>query len=313
MNYFAIFPGQGSQSIGMLAEFNEAHPSVKRIFNDASRALDFDLFALTQHDETALNLTENTQPALLAAGVACYEVWQRQEVKAPKLLAGHSLGEYTALVCAGAINLADAVKIVALRGRLMQQAVPEGEGAMAAIIGLSDEDVNSICEQASEQGVVSAANYNCPGQVVISGHMAAVKQACALAQEKEARLCKILPVSVPSHSSLMASAADGLSAALENIRISKPEIPVIHNVDVDIHSHPDDIREALVKQLTQPVRWVETIQRGIIEGVSTTIEFGPGRVLLGLNKRIDRQVRHFAVYDQDTLDNTLQHISKAEA
>lgn len=311
MSYFAIFPGQGSQSVGMLAGLSQVHPEVKQLYARASDVLDFDLWQLVQEGpEEELNSTANTQPALLVAGVACYQLWQQFELPAPTLLAGHSLGEYTALVCSGALKLEDACKVVALRGRLMQQAVPQGQGAMAAIIGLEDDLVKLICAEVSQgdNNIAVPANFNCPGQIVISGHFEAVQKACQLAEAKEARLCKLLPVSVPSHSPLMASAADELKTALLNINISPPQTRVIHNVDVKSYSKADDIRDALVRQLTQPVRWVDTIKYGITEGVNTTIEFGPGRVLMGLNKRIDRQVRHFSIYDEETLSKTAEQI-----
>jgi [acyl-carrier-protein] S-malonyltransferase len=309
--HLAVFPGQGSQQVGMLADLYPKFPVVQRVFNQASQSLGYDLWALIESGPAeTLNLTEHAQPALLAASVACYRVWQQHDIPLPSFLAGHSLGEYTALVIAEALTLTAGCQLVAQRGRLMQHAVGVGEGSMAAIIGLANQTVDDLCQQASKalSQHVSAANYNCDGQVVISGHTQAVQAVCDLAAP-QARLCKLLPVSVPSHSPLMQNAADALAKTLESTHIMVPKIPVLHNVDGARHSHPDDIRQCLVAQISQPVQWLETIKAVIREGVSCTVEFGPGRVLVGINKRIDRQVRHCAVYDQASLQKSIDTIA----
>ena len=275
-----IFPGQGSQYQGMLKDIT----GVKVVFDIASRVLNLDLWQLAQFgSEEDLNNTVNTQPLLLTAGVALYRLWQEK----PAFMAGHSLGEYTALVCSEAIGFEDAVRLVRERGRLMQEAVPAGQGAMAAILGMDETTLGAVCETAAQGEVVSPVNFNAIGQIVIAGHTQAVERACELAKEKGAKRALMLPVSVPSHCALMFDAAKKLGEFLETIKIVTPRIPIIHNVDVATHSHPDDIREALVKQLYCPVRWVESIQRLMQEGVHTMIECGPGKVLCGLVKRID--------------------------
>lgn len=284
-----VFPGQGSQSLGMLADVAAKYPIISKTFDEASNTLGFDLFQLTQEGPLdQLNQTEYTQPALLTASVALWRHWVEQKSVRPTLLAGHSLGEYSALVCAEALDFADAVNLVALRGRLMQAAVPEGAGAMAAILGLSDEDVDAVCQQAKQGSseMVASANYNSIGQVVISGHQPAVLRAIDLAKAKGAKRALLLPVSVPSHCELMKPAALLLEQALQNIQFKLPTLPIIHNVDVSIHNTLDGIREALVKQLYLPVRWVETIQALSAQGVITVLECGPGKVLSALNKRI---------------------------
>lgn len=288
-----VFPGQGSQKLEMLADISHRAPIVQTVFVTAKDALGYDLWDLTQHGPLEqLNQTKYTQPALLAASVALWKVWiSSQHNPPPKILAGHSLGEYSALVCADAIELSCALKLVGLRGRLMQAAVPEGEGAMAAIIGLDNEQVATVCEQAAADEVVTPANYNAIGQVVISGEKTAVARAMEQAKAAGAKMVVELPVSVPSHSPLMQGITEEFSRALEHTQIKKPQIPVIHNYDVDTHEHPDDIREVLVKQLSEPVRWVETMQLFIAEGVDEIYECGPGNVLCGLMKRIDRKVK----------------------
>lgn len=282
-----VFPGQGSQSVGMLDELATAYPDVKKTFNEASKVLDVDLWKLSsQGPEQELNLTANTQPALLCAGVAVWRVWCQHSTRRPALMAGHSLGEYTALVCAEALDFGDALKLVALRGKLMQQAAPEGEGAMAALLGLEDDKVREICAQAAQDETVSAANFNSPGQVVISGHAQAVERAIALAKQAGAKRAIPLPVSVPSHCALMQPAADKLAARLHETPLQAPRIPVIHNANVAFHTDPDAIRDTLAKQLHQPVRWTETIHKMARAGIKTVLECGPGKVLCGLNKRI---------------------------
>jgi [acyl-carrier-protein] S-malonyltransferase len=291
MTHFSLlFPGQGSQSLGMLSDLSEKFPIVQKIFSDASAVLHYDLWDLVQHDENKLNQTEFTQPALLAADVAMYECWKLSHDEKPAFFAGHSLGEYAALVCADAIAFQDAITLVAARGKYMQDAVPAGSGAMAAIVGLDDHDVVEICKQASDSGVVSPANYNSIGQIVIAGENLAVEKAIVLAQEKGAKIAKKIPVSVPSHCPLMQSAADHMSEKLKSIDIKTPRIPVIQNADVAFYDSADQIRDALIRQLTLPVRWVETIQYMMNHNVNTFLECGPGKVLCGLNKRISREI-----------------------
>ena len=292
MSQFAfLFPGQGSQSVGMLSELSEKFPLVKKLFSEASEILHYDLWDLTQNGPAEkLNETEFTQPALLAADVAMYECWKLSNESQPQFLAGHSLGEYAALVCAEAINFKDAISLVAARGKYMQEAVPQNSGAMAAIVGLEDQVVVEICKQASSNGIVSPANYNSIGQIVIAGNANAVENAIILAKEKGAKIAVKIPVSVPSHCALMHSAAEKMKEKLKSIEIKSPKISVIQNADVKIFSSPDDIRDALVRQLTLPVRWVETIQYMMNHNVKMFYECGPGKVLAGLNKRISKEI-----------------------
>ncbi|MDH5471331.1 MAG: ACP S-malonyltransferase [Gammaproteobacteria bacterium] len=302
MKFACVFPGQGSQSIGMMSEFAEQYSEVKDLFSRASEALGYDLATIMAEGPVEeLNKTECTQPAMLTAGVAAWKVLRINTQLKPALLAGHSLGEYTALVCSGALKFEDAVKLVAERGRLMQNAVPEGVGAMAAILGLEDDQVKAICTQASsDQSVVQAVNFNSPGQVVIAGHNAAVEKAMELAKEAKAKRALKLPVSVPSHSSLMTNAAAQLGEVLASIEIKTPEIPVLHNVDAKAHSNPDEIKHCLQQQLHNPVLWVDTVNNLITEGIDTLVECGPGKVLAGLNRRIDKSANNFTI---DTIDN----------
>ncbi|MDN7199772.1 ACP S-malonyltransferase [Klebsiella pneumoniae] len=262
MTQFAfVFPGQGSQAVGMLAEMAAAWPVIEETFGEASAALGYDLWALTQQGPAEeLNKTWQTQPALLAASVALYRVWQQQGGKAPALLAGHSLGEYSALVCAGVIGFADAVRLVELRGKFMQEAVPEGTGAMSAIIGLDDAAIAKACEESAEGQVVSPVNYNSPGQVVIAGHKEAVERAGAACKAAGAKRALPLPVSVPSHCALMKPAAEKLAVELQKITFNAPTIPVVNNVDVKCETAPDAIRDALVRQLYSPVQWTKTVE-----------------------------------------------------
>lgn len=300
-----IFPGQGSQSISMLAELSESFPQVKETFNEASDALGYDLWELVQNGpETELNQTDKTQPAMLAAGVAVWRCWQAVSNYKPAYFAGHSLGEYTALVAAEALDFKTAIKLVEKRGQLMQQAVPAGEGAMAAILGLEDDVVKSVCQQASAEGVVEAVNFNSPGQVVIAGSKAAVDKAVAIATETGAKRALLLPVSVPSHCALMRPAAETLSKELESITIQPPQIPVIHNASVTATTHSDEIRQLLAQQLYNPVRWVETVEWLAAQGIDTLVECGPGKVLAGLTKRIDKSLQALPVYDSVTLQKT---------
>lgn len=281
------FPGQGSQSLGMLSELAQHFPIVNDIFTRASDVLGYDLWQLTQSGpEEQLNKTEYTQPAMLAADFAVWECWKASHGADPMLLAGHSLGEYAALVVAESLTFEAAIDVVALRGKAMQAAVPEGSGAMAAIIGLDDEAIIDVCERAANGEVVSPANYNSVGQTVIAGQSDAVDRAIELAKEASARIAKRIPVSVPSHCALMQPASLELAEKLKSVDIQLPKISVIHNVDVSEHNEIDKIREALIQQLMYPVRWVETVLAMQDRGIELFIECGPGKVLSGLNKRI---------------------------
>jgi [acyl-carrier-protein] S-malonyltransferase len=296
----------------MLAELADAYPSVKQTYDEASEVLGFDLWDMVQNGpDTELNRTHNTQPAMLAAGVAVWRVWNEAGGDQPQAMAGHSLGEFTALVCAGALSFKDAISLVAERGRLMQEAVPEGQGAMAAILGLDDEIVIDLCAKAAQSDVVQAVNFNSPGQVVIAGSSDAVDRAIELASEAGAKRAIRLPVSVPSHCDLMKPAADKLAERLKDIEISGPQIPVIHNVDAAKHSDPDEIRAALSQQLYQPVRWVESVQKIAADGLSDMVEMGPGKVLMGLSRRIDRSISCMPVQDPDGLNKALEKIKGA--
>lgn len=309
MTFACVFPGQGSQSLGMLSALSDSHPQVRETFQEASDVLGFDLWSLVQNGpEEDLNRTENTQPAMLAAGVAVWRVWQAAGGPAPAVMAGHSLGEYTALVCAGALGFSDAAGLVAERGRLMQGAVAPGQGAMAAILGLEDAQVIEVCARAAEGGVVEAVNFNSPGQVVIAGETAAVDRAVALATEAGAKRSVKLPVSVPSHCRLMAGAAERLAERLATVEIVSPSIPVIHNVDVTSHADPAQIRAVLAAQLHRPVRWVESVQKMAADGVTTVLELGPGKVLTGLNKRIDKSLALVCVQDPESLAQALGQV-----
>ena len=299
-----VFPGQGSQSVGMLAELAETNPKVKEVYAEASEALGYDLWELVQNGPTEdLNGTDKTQPALLAAGIAVWECWKQNNPEAtPVVMAGHSLGEYTALVASGAMKFKDAIKLVETRGKLMQQAVPEGEGQMAAILGLDDDTIVEACKEAEEGQVVSAVNFNAPSQVVIAGAKAAVDRACELLKEKGAKKAVVLPVSVPSHCELMKGASEKLAAELDKIDIVKPEIPVLHNVDVQVAEDAAQIKDKLVKQLYCPVQWVKLVSSFSDYGIEGIVESGPGKVLFGLNKRIIKGVTTFPVFDVKSLE-----------
>lgn len=300
-----VFPGQGSQSVGMMQGWGE-RADIRAAFTEASDALGQDLWALvTEGPAELLNQTVNTQPAMLAAGVAAWRAWQARGGAKPVLLAGHSLGEYAALVAADALSFVDAIKLVRFRAEAMQSAVPEGVGAMAAILGLDDDAVRAVCADAAAGEVVEAVNLNSPGQVVIAGNKGAVERAMALAKERGAKRALPLPVSVPSHSSLMRPAAEKLLAYLENVAISAPRIPVLHNTDVQSHDAAPAIRAALAKQLHTPVRWVETVRALKAAGAERVIECGPGKVLAGLNKRIDDSLAAFALVDEASLQAAL--------
>lgn len=297
MKFALVFPGQGSQSVGMMNAYGDA-AVIRDTFVQASDALGMDLWRMVSAGPAEeLNLTVNTQPAMLAAGVAVYRLWRERGGAEPAWMAGHSLGEYTALTCAGALDFPDAIRLVRLRAEAMQSAVPEGVGAMAAVLGLDDEAVRAVCAEAAEGEVLAAVNYNSPGQVVIAGHKAAVDRGCALAKNKGAKRALPLPVSVPSHCALMAPAAEKLRQAMADMAVRAPAVPVIHNADVAAQSDPDAIRDALARQLFSPVRWVESMQALGREGVTLIAECGPGKVLAGLNKRILEGVPTLALAD----------------
>ncbi len=309
-NLAFVFPGQGSQSVGMLAELGEVYPVVSQTFEEASDTLSFDLWRLVQNGPNDdLNRTDNTQPAMLAAGVAIWRVWCEQSDIRPSWMAGHSLGEYTALVCSESMRFDSGIKLVAERGRLMQEAVPEGVGAMAAIIGLQDHEVVKTCADSVDNDVVSAVNFNAPGQVVIAGNQEAVERAMAAAKTAGAKRALKLPVSVPSHCALMEPAAEKLAKKLAEITVDIPKVTLIHNVDVAAHSAAEVICNALREQLFKPVRWVDSIRFMHDQGVSRFVECGPGKVLMGLNKRIVKDANHMTMYDPKTLNNVLEHLN----
>ena len=306
MSLAFVFPGQGSQAVGMMTALAADHPEVKAVFEEASEALSYDLWKIVeQGPEEQLNQTQITQPAMLSAGVAVWRVWQASNGRTPLLMAGHSLGEYTALVCAESLGFADAIRLVADRGRFMQEAVPAGQGAMAAVLGLEDEAVRKVCAEAAGGEVLEAVNYNSPGQVVIAGHAAAVARGVEQARAAGAKRALVLPVSGPFHSQLMHPAAVRLMERLRDVAFEAPHVPVLHNVHVETETRADGIRHALVRQIESPVRWVETIQKMVAAGVDRIVECGPGRVLAGLNKRIDKRAETLAVYDPTTLSDAL--------
>lgn len=308
-----LFPGQGSQHVGMLLELADGHPEVRETFARASEILARDLYALVREGpEEELNATVNTQPAMLAAGVAVWRIWRRLGGGAPGVVAGHSFGEYTALVCAGALDFEDAVAVAARRGELMQEAVAAGEGAMAAIIGLEAQAVVSLCAAQSDGGsdgqVVEAVNFNAPTQTVIAGHKAAVERAMAAATAQGARKCVPLPVSVPAHSSLMRPAARKFAAFLRTVEIKAPVIEVLHNVDARAHPTPDGVLQALGDQLSNPVQWVRTIERMTEAGVRRFVELGPGRVLTNLVRRISKGAEVYNVNNPANVESTLAEL-----
>lgn len=305
-DFAMVFPGQGSQAIGMLAELAEHYPIVTETFAQSSDVLGYSLWDLVQNGpEEELNKTWKTQPALLAASVAIWRVWQEKQGKMPQMMAGHSLGEYSALVCAGVIDFAAAIKLVELRGQLMQEAVPAGTGAMYAIIGLDNDAIAKACEEAAQGQVVSPVNFNSPGQVVIAGNKEAVERAGALCKEAGAKRALPLAVSVPSHCALMKPAADKLAVALQEIEFKQPEIQVVNNVDVKAQTDANAIRDALVRQLYNPVRWTETVEFIADKGITQLLEIGPGKVLTGLTKRISKEMNAAAVNDIASLDAAL--------
>ena len=298
MSLAFVFPGQGSQSVGMMQGFDNL-PIVRETFEEAGAILEQDLWGMvTSGNAEELNLTVNTQPVMLAAGVAVFRAWNALRGAKPVVLAGHSLGEYTALVASGALAFADALPLVRFRALAMQGAVAEGVGGMAAILGLDDDVVRAVCAEAAQGEVLEAVNFNSPGQIVIAGHKIAVERGMALAKEKGAKRALPLPVSVPSHCALMRPAADALALRLQSVEISAPQIPVIQNADVKSHSDAAAIKDALVRQLHSPVRWVETVQSFARQGISILAECGPGKVLAGLSKRIDSNIQAIALTDE---------------
>jgi [acyl-carrier-protein] S-malonyltransferase len=299
-----VFPGQGSQKVGMLAAAHEAYEAVRDTFAEASDTLGYDMWALVQDGpQESLNLTETTQPVLLTSSVALWRAWQAQGGARPAVMAGHSLGEFSALVCAGALGFADAVKLVRSRGQFMQSAVPVGEGAMAAIIGVDDADIERICDATSTaDAVVSAVNYNSPGQVVIAGHTAAVDAAIEALKAEGAKRAMPLPVSAPFHTSLMRPAGEKLEQAIAGIDIASPDIPVVHNVHAATETEPEKIRALLVQQIYSPVRWTSCVQAMVSMGAQRVVECGPGKVLSGLNRRIDKSLESFALEDPEALE-----------
>lgn len=297
-----VFPGQGSQSAGMMKGFADL-PIVETTFREAGAMVDVDYWGMvTEGPAEALNQTVNTQPLMLVAGIACWRAWREKGGRMPDLLAGHSLGEYTALVAAGSLKFEDAVPLVRLRAQAMQEAVPEGTGGIAAILGLDDDKLPALCADASQGEVVEPANLNSPGQVVVAGHRAAVERAMALARERGAKRAVMLPMSAPSHCSLMRPAADRLRAALAKIDVNAPSVPVIHNRSVASYSDGDSVRGALIEQLDHPVRWIEVVRSLSARGATRIVECGPGKVLTGLNKRIVPAVECLAVTDTASLE-----------
>lgn len=307
MSYAFVFPGQGSQSIGMLADLAQQHPLVLETFNEASEALNYDLWQVVQQgSEEHLNQTDITQPAMLTAGIATWRAMAAIQPLAPSYMAGHSLGEYTALVASGMMTLSQGVRLVAERGRLMQSAVPVGQGGMAAVLGLDDEQIVAICADVSQStGVLEAVNFNSPGQVVVAGEKLAVDAALPLFTEAGAKRVVPLAVSVPSHCSLMKPAAERLAEILATMDFKSPQVPVIHNASVESYEDVNQIKQALVEQLYRPVQWVKTIEKMKRNDVNRLYELGPGKVLMGLNRRIDRKMGMQAVYDSATLNASL--------
>jgi len=311
MKYSIVFPGQGSQSLGMLSDLNSNFSVVSKVFQEASDSISVDLWKILNEDQEALNLTENTQPIMLAAGYATFKVLSAETSLSPVSMAGHSLGEYTALVASSSMNLFDAIRLVRKRGELMQAAVPSGTGSMAAILGLEDSVIIEICQKTSTNGVVEAVNFNSPGQVVIAGEKNAVAHACELMKEAGAKRALILPVSVPSHCSLMKEAAAKFKIFIESVEFEDPNIKVIHNVDADYARDIIDIKAKLVEQLHMPVLWTDSVNKMKESGVEKLIEVGPGKVLTGLTKRIDKSLSASAIIDVNSLKSTIEEISNA--
>jgi [acyl-carrier-protein] S-malonyltransferase len=311
MKYSIVFPGQGSQSLGMLSDLNSNFSVVSEVFQEASDSISVDLWQILNEEQEALNLTENTQPVMLAAGYATFKVLSEETNLSPISMAGHSLGEYTALVASNAMRFFDAVQLVRKRGELMQAAVPTGTGSMAAILGLEDSIIIEICKKASEKGVVEAVNFNSPGQVVIAGDKDAVAHACDLMKEAGAKRSLVLPVSVPSHCSLMKEAAIKFKTNVEAIDFKTGSVKVIHNVDADYADDIENIKSKLVEQLHMPVLWTDSVNKMKESGVEKLIELGPGKVLAGLTRRIDKSLSASAIIDVSSLKSTIEEISNA--
>ena len=310
-NLAFVFPGQGSQSVGMLSDLNEAHPIVKQTFDQASESFGRDMWAMAQQGpEQELAQTEITQPIMFVAGVAVWRAWSEATAIRPSIMAGHSLGEYTAYVCSDSISLEQGVALVKRRGELMRDACPSGQGKMAAVIGLDDEKTIAVCADAAQGQVVQAVNFNAPGQVVIAGNSEAVDRAIDLAKEAGARKAMPLAVSVPCHSDLMKPAAEELAQQWRDTQIAAPKIPVVNNIDGEIELDPEQIREKLIVQLYSPVLWVASVRNMVTQGVETMVECGPGKVLCGMNKRIHKPLSVSTLQDQSGFDSTLANVSK---
>ena len=304
-----VFPGQGSQSVGMLSALAQDFSIVRDTFAEASDILSYDLWTLVQEGPAErLNQTLHTQPAMLAAGVAIYRVWVEESGTQPDFMAGHSLGEYTALVCAESLAYRDALALVVDRARFMQEAVPEGMGGMIAILGMADEDIMRLCKEQARGDVLEPANFNSPGQLVVAGSQAAVQRLADAAGNAGAKKVVILPVSIPSHCSLMHPAAARLAERLDGVTLEIPKVPVVNNVDVRTLNQPEQIKDALVRQLYSPVRWSESIRYLARQGMAAVVELGPGRVLSGLTKRIDRSLLAMAIEDSATLEQAMDKI-----
>ena len=308
MQYAIIFPGQGSQSVGMMSDLADNFPIVNDTFTEASDTLGFDLWKLVQNDKEAINQTQNTQPAMLAAGYATYRVLKGESDISPACMAGHSLGEYTALVAVGSLDYSDAIQLVTKRAQLMQSAVPKGVGAMAAILGLDDATVVKVCGEFIGEGVVEAVNFNATGQVVIAGNKNAVESACDDMKAAGAKRAVLLPVSVPSHCSLMSDAAEEFSGAVNSLEFRMGDIGVIHNFDASIANNINEIKSKLVSQLHKPVLWTDTVKSMHNTGVEKLIECGPGKVLTGLTRRIEKSLSANAVIDSSSVTKTLEEI-----
>ncbi|MDV6348443.1 ACP S-malonyltransferase [Nitrosomonas sp. Is35] len=311
MKFAFVFPGQGSQSVGMMNGYSDL-PVIQEAFQEASDILKQDLWSMVVNGPADdLNLTINTQPLMLTAGIAVYRAWGSLGGEPPALMAGHSLGEYTALVASEALSFADALALVRFRAQAMQQAVPEGVGGMAAILGLDDEIIETICRDITSQNSeesLEPANFNSPGQIVIAGHKNAIVQGIELAKSKGAKRAIMLPMSIPSHCSLMKPAADSMRQQLDHVTMQPPRIPVLHNADVKTHSDTADIKEILIRQLTSPVRWVDTVKAFAANGVTHVVECGPGKVLAGLNKRIDPNLQQLSLTDGEAVKQAINHL-----
>jgi [acyl-carrier-protein] S-malonyltransferase len=311
MKYSIVFPGQGAQSLGMLSDLNSNFSVVNEVFQEASDSISVDLWKILNEDQEALNFTENTQPIMLAAGYATYKVLLGETSLSPASMAGHSLGEYTALVASNSMSFFDGIQLVRKRGELMQAAVPSGKGSMAAILGLEDSVIIEICQKASNNGIVEAVNFNSPGQVVIAGEKNAVAHACKLMKEAGAKRAIVLPVSVPSHCSLMKEAAAKYKTYIESVNFKTGNVKVIHNVDADYAGGIEAIKTKLVEQLYMPVLWTSSVNKMRDSGVERLIEAGPGKVLTGLTRRIDKSLSASAIIDVISLKSTIEEISNA--